>query len=49
VFAAHVAGALVIATAVRLSGSRGPLEAVVSALSHTARDGVARRLRPRVQ
>lgn len=43
VFVAHVAGAAVIGVAVRLTGWRGPLEAVVSGASRAARTAVARR------
>ncbi|MGE0297027.1 MAG: hypothetical protein AB7R99_10085, partial [Pseudonocardia sp.] len=46
VFVAHVAGAVAVGVAVRLSGGRGPLEAGVSAVSRTARDGVRRRMQP---
>jgi uncharacterized membrane protein len=46
VFATHVIGAVAVGVAVRLTGGRGPLEAGVSALSRTARDGVRRRMQP---
>ncbi|MGE3660036.1 MAG: heparan-alpha-glucosaminide N-acetyltransferase domain-containing protein [Pseudonocardia sp.] len=46
VFVAHVTGAVAVGVAVQLAGGRGPLEAGVSALSRTARDGMRRRMRP---